>query len=412
MGEVDLTERVTAHAAFGAHDSRFTGFYGSSLQAINSNGSATGTADKYNQYDTYLTGDVSLRALVDTGPIGHQLAIGATSLAQDTGFAFIRAPLFDSNFYNPTIIAPPGIPTPMANKSSTVRLSSLGIADTLSSAEKRVQLTVGARLQQVAVTNFNPTTGAQTSYYDQSALSPSVALVVKPFWENESFYANWIQGLQQGSIVGATFTNAGEAFPPFKTTQYEAGVKIDWGRFTATASVFQIFLPPLLTNVATNTQFLGGEQRNQGLEINVFGEPTEGVRLLGGAMFLNPVLSKTQGGLTDGWIAPFAPQLNVNLASEWDTPFAQGLTLIGHMIYTGSQYIDTTWPRRSLPEWKRFDIGARSAFENPGAKGKLLVARFNVENVLDADYWAGGNGPLNMNLGAPRTFRVSLTTDF
>ena len=24
--------------------------------------------------------------------------------------------------------------------------------------------------------------------------------------------------------------------------------------------------------------------------------------------------------------------------------------------------------------------------------GQLLIARFNVENLLDADYWAGGNG--------------------
>ncbi len=47
-------------------------------------------------------------------------------------------------------------------------------------------------------------------------------------------------------------------------------------------------------------------------------------------------------------------------------------------------------PRRSLPDWTRFDVGVRYAFENPGAKGKLLVARFNVDNVLDTNYWAGG----------------------
>lgn len=38
----------------------------------------------------------------------------------------------------------------------------------------------------------------------------------------------------------------------------------------------------------------------------------------------------------------------------------------------------------------RFDLGVRYACENPGAKDKLLVARFNVENVLDADYWQSG----------------------
>jgi iron complex outermembrane receptor protein len=218
--------------------------------------------------------------------------------------------------------------------------------------------------------------------------------------------------LQQGTIVAAPFANAGEVLPPFMSTQYEVGVKTDWGKFTTTVSAFQISQPTVLTNVAANTQFLGGQQRNQGLEFNVFGEPIEGVRLLGGVMLLNAVLTKTQGGLTDGWIAPSAPGVNLNLAGEWDLPFAPGLTVNGRVIYTGSQYIDTTWPRRSLPEWTRFDIGARYAFENPGAKGKLLVARFNVENVLGTSYWEAANGATVLNLGAPRTFRASLTADF
>jgi iron complex outermembrane receptor protein len=65
-----------------------------------------------------------------------------------------------------------------------------------------------------------------------------------------------------------------------------------------------------------------------------------------------------------------------------------------------------------LPDWTRFDLGARYAFENPGAKGKLLVARFAVENLLDTNYWAGGTGPTSLFLGMPRTFRLSLTADF
>ena len=52
------------------------------------------------------------------------------------------------------------------------------------------------------------------------------------------------------------------------------------------------------------------------------------------------------------------------------------------------------------------------AAPSPGAKGKLLVARFNVENVLDANYWSGGNGVSTLFLGMPRTFRLSLTAEF
>ncbi|WP_421997914.1 TonB-dependent siderophore receptor [Reyranella sp.] len=410
--EVDLTERITAYAAFGAHDNRLLGLYSITNTITNVNGAATATAPvNRSWYTTELTADGGVRALTDTGPIGHEFALTATTYEYVVGNGSVPAAAFATNIYNPTIVAQPNLPMPASNKVGTQSLSGLAIADTLSAADKRIQLTAGLRLQNVTSTSYNFTTGKPTSGYDQSALTPAVALVFKP-WENVTFYGNFIQGLQPGSVVGTTFANAGEIFPPFVSTQYEAGVKVDWGKFTTTASLFQITQPSLLTDVATNTQYMGGQQRNQGLELNVFGEPLPGVRLLGGAMFLNPVLTQTQGGTTDGWIAPMSPQLNVNLSGEWDLPFVPGLTLNGRVVYTGSQYIDTLFPRRSLPAWTRFDLGARYAFDNPAAKGKLLVARLNVENVLDANYWAGGFSASTLSLGAPRTFRLSLTADF
>ncbi len=411
-GELDLTERVTAYVAMGAHDFRFAGLYG--LNALVSNaasGNATLSPYTLNRYQTFVTAEAGIRARVETGPVGHELAFVANTYGSDFGTGQMLGTPFATNIYNPATTARQNIGVAAANRTSWAGMSSLGLADTLSAADGRIQLTVGARLQQVRSANFSAVTGQQTSAYDESALSPSVALVFKPL-ANVSVYGNWIQGLQPGMIVGTGFTNAGEVFPPYKATQYEAGVKVDWGRLTTTLGVFQISQPSVLTNVATNTQFLGGEQVNQGLEFNFFGEVTEGVRVLGGAMFLNAVLAKTQGNLTNGWIAPFSPSAQFNLAGEWDLPFVEGLTLTGRVTYTGEQFIDTTWPRRVLPEWTRFDVGARYAFENPGAKGKLLVARFDVGNVLGTSYWEGGAGATTLFLGAPRTFRLSLTADF
>jgi iron complex outermembrane receptor protein len=410
--EVDVMERVTAYAAFGAHDYRGSQMNaGTAVTITDANGTATATPLNFSTYATFLTAEAGLRALVDTGPVGHEFSAIATTYDRTLGTGVARLPNVVTNVYNTTVMARPNIPTPAANKAGTATFSTLGLADTISSAEKRVQLTVGARLQQVKTANFNNISGVQTATYDQSALSPSVALVLKPL-QNVTVYGNWIQGLQEGTTVGAQFANAGQSFPPYKSTQYEVGLKVDWGKFTTTASLFQISQPTLITDVATNTQVLGGEQRNRGLEFNFFGEPAEGVRLLGGFMLLDAVMTKTQGGLTDGWTAPFAPAFNLNLSGEWDLPFVPGLTVNGRVVYTGSQYIDMTFPRRSLPDWTRFDIGARYAFENPGAKGNLLIARFNVDNLLDANYWAGGGGTTTLSLSTPRTFRVSLTANF
>jgi iron complex outermembrane receptor protein len=411
-GEVDLTERITAYAAIGAHDARIATL-GSGFNVLVSNFNGNGLSTPLNQsfYATNLVGEAGVRALVDTGPIGHEFSVTGTAFARETGSALLTAAPYATNIYNPSVVAPNTLGMPAATKISYNALTSLGFADTLSAVDKRIQLTVGARLQRVIAANYNPTSGAQTDLYDDGAISPSVALVFKPR-DNVSLYGNFIQGLEPGQIVGPEFTNAGQIFAPFKSTQYEAGVKVDWGKFTTTASLFQITRPSTLVDVATNALVSSGSQRNRGLEFNVFGVPLDGVRLLGGFMLLDAVLTSTQGGLTDGWTAIMSPNFQFNIAGEWDLPFVRGLTLNSRVIYTGSQYIDTLNPRRSIPEWTRFDLGARYAFENAySPTGSPIVIRFNVENVLDTDYWASGTSG-NLALGAPRTFRLALTTNF
>lgn len=411
--EVDMLETMTAFASFGMHDSRYGQLYSTDIVTItNQSGAARGSQAVQNNYAQIMTGEAGVRAFAATGPISHEVVLSGTLYESASGVASVIGPAYNTNIYSPVYVAPAGLANPAANKTAAQSLQSLVFADTLSAVDKRIQLTVGARLQQVAASNFNAISGVRTSSYDQSALSPSVALLFKP-WQNISLYGNFIQGLQQGTIVGNAFRNAGEVFPPFKATQYEVGVKADWGKFTTTASLFQITQPSILTNTITNTQFLGGEQKNQGLELNIFGEPVPGVRLLGGAMFLNALLTKTQGGATDGWTAPFSPGLQLRASGEWDLPFVRGLTVNGRVVYTGSQYIDTLLPRRSLPDWTRFDVGIRYAFETDNSPtGNPVAIRFNVENLLDTNYWAGGSGATTLMLGAPRTFRLALTADF
>lgn len=410
-GEVDLAENVTAYISLGAHDNRTRSLGGGSGTITNVNGNFTLTPANQSFYYTFKTAEAGIRGKVDTGPINHEFGITATTLTQELGNARNTAANIASNIYNPIFVARPNIADPTANKISFSQLSGVAIADTLSAADKRIQLTVGARLQQVQATNFNGVSGAVTSYYDQSALSPSAALVFKP-WQNVSIYGNFIQGLQQGVTVGAGFTNAGEAFPPYKSTQFEAGVKVDWGKFTTTFNAFQITQPSTIVNAATNVLTLNGEQRNRGIEINFFGEPTEGVRLLGGVMFIDATLVRTAGGLNDGWQAPGVPNVQLNVSGEWDTPIVRGLTLLGRGIYTSSQYVNVTRPVGSIPDWARFDLGARYTFENvKSPTGNPVAIRFNVDNVFDANYWAAVNSGTLIQ-GTPRTFRLSTSFNF
>lgn len=144
----------------------------------------------------------------------------------------------------------------------------------------------------------------------------------------------------------------------------------------------------------------------------MFGEISKGIRLLGGVSLMDAVLTKTVGGLTDGWRAPGTPDVQINIGGEWDPSFAKGLTLNTRLVYTSSQYIDTTFPRRSIPDWARVDVGARYTFDHvKNVTEKPVTIRFSVENVFDANYWAGTTIGYLVQ-GGPRTFRLSSTMSF
>ncbi len=81
------------------------------------------------------------------------------------------------------------------------------------------------------------------------------------------------------------------------------------------------------------------------------------------------------------------------------------------MVHTGSQPANGA-NTVDLAAFTRFDAGVRYAFE---AGGKAMTVRARVENLTDENQWVavgGYPGSNYLTLGAPRTLRLSLTTDF
>lgn len=413
-GEFDVTSNVMAYAAYGVKESNQL-IYDAGYATINNlNGDTTQFARKYGSFFEYKSGEAGLRMQVATGPVEHSINVAYSSVERESGArANNLLPGFTSNLYNPTFIAPPPIADPIVLKQAISNLQSVGVADTMSIWNKRVQLTVGVRKQNVGVDNYSNVTGLFTNGYEKDAFSPAYALVVKPV-ENVSLYASYIEGLQQGAIIPGGFANSGTVLPPYQSKQYETGVKVDWGRFATNFALFQITQPSLVTvgTAPNNYRLPNGEQQNRGMEITTFGEVMSGVRVLGGVMFLDATLTRTQGGLADGLRAASSPEVNVSLGGEWDTPFVRGLTLTGRAIYTSSQLVEATAPRRSIPAWERFDVGMRYTNENIRTPtGGPIVFRFNIDNVLDKDYWVAVNSGY-LATGAPRTYRLSTTFNF
>ena len=408
QGEVDITDNLSAYAAFGARKNDFLGLY-NFIYLQNAAGNFR--ANQYFQptFSNSNTSVAGLKGKFSTGPVKHEVNLSATTLHTESG---VLAPIFatyTSNMYAPTSISQPSLSgySSTAPKTAESDLDSIALADTLSFFDDTVQLTLGARQQNVKVRNFSATTSAQTSLYDRSKVTPAVGLIIK-LSPAVSLYGNYIEGLSQGPTAPAGTANAGAMFEPLASRQYEAGVKYDMGRFATTIGVFQIEQPSGYTNTATNTYGVDGKQRNQGIEINAFGEAARGVRLLGGVSFLRGIMTKTAGGTFDGKKAIGVPTTQLNLGAEWDTPYVPGMTLTGRVIYTSSQYYNVA-NTQSIPSWTRLDLGARY---NTSIAGTPVVIRAAIENALGKDYWAATSSSFGLARGAPRTLLISTTFDF
>ncbi|CAO3438398.1 TonB-dependent siderophore receptor [Azospirillum doebereinerae] len=412
--EYDILPNVTVHGALGLRHTREDGDYVSPT-VTGVNGAGTSRRLTVPRQDFASSGQFGLRAEQSTGPVLHRIDVGASLMrtANHNGFEFGTTSAM--NLYNIVAIARP-VTTSSAGvigdppKVGETDLKSFYASDTLSILDDRVSLTAGLRQQNLHVKGYNRANGVRTTNYDESALTPVVGLVVKPLKEL-SLYANRIEGLAQGPTAPTTALNSGEIFEPYKSVQYEVGGKLDFGRFSASLALFQTSQPSGVTDPVTRLYGVSGKQRNRGVELMLYGEPVEGVRLIGGATFIDPELTNTGSAATEGNDAVGAPRHQFNANVEWDLPFLPAslpkVTLTGRMIHTGAQYVNVANTLK-IPSWTRFDLGARMTAD---IQNRPVTFRAAVENVADKAYWASANGGY-LTQGNPLTAKLSMSVDF
>ncbi|KQP37901.1 TonB-dependent receptor [Pseudorhodoferax sp. Leaf274] len=404
--EVDVAPDVKVYGAVGRQTYDFASLQTSSLM-LNTEGDIVSRPARLDEYVDTTTAEAGIRGKLSTGALRHEPVLGLSTYNLDQGTLRATGALIRSNIYDPTPNPRPNIalagPIP---KVGETRLRSVALVDTVSFDDGRFQVTLGARRQSVETTSFNGATGAVTTHYDKSAVTP-VATVLFKASPALSFYGNYIEGLSQGPTAPTGAANAGEIFAPGKSKQHEVGAKYDAGNFVTTLSVFQIERPNGFLNPATQRFGMDGLQRNRGVELLTQGQAMAGLRLLGGAAYTDGKLDRTEGGENDGRTAPATPKLQLNAAGEWDASFLEGLTLTARAVRTSAQYVDAANTQR-LPAWTRFDLGARYRFSTGAVP---ITLRATMENVANKNYWLSAARE-GLTVGAPRTLLVSLTADF
>jgi len=404
--EYDLSDKITLFANAGGSTVSIARLSDQTPTLLDGLGLTTSTPTNYKFKVDRHTLDTGLRGHFETGAIKHAVSFQVSSYEDRVGLANNTGKAMLTNIYAPIDRPYQNIAEPLrAPKVSASRLSGVALADTLSAFDDRLQLTLGLRHQRVESNNFSANTGAVTARYDQSAVTPMAGVVFKPL-QNVSIYANYIEGLSKGDTAPNTASNAGEIFSPYKSKQYEVGVKFDLGGTMATVSAFQVTKP---SGQLTGTVYAAdSEQRNRGLEFNVFGEPVKGLRLTGGLTLLDGKLTRTNSRTTLGNRPVGVPTAMANLSADWDVPGVSGLALNSSLTYTSKAYVNQA-NTQSIPAWTTLDIGARYTTR---IAGRATTFRGTLVNATNRAYWSGVASYGTISQGIPRTFMLSASVDF
>lgn len=407
-GEFDFTDEIMGYASVGRSETNYT--YNGAMSSL--------VLDDQGNYRTSIgqlafdvektSAEVGVRGHFQTGAVSHAISVNATHYEHEQhDYGRRTAPGADwvTNLYDPQWGAAAEFITPHIMHTE-LRLNSYGLADTISFADDRLQLTLGARRQEVVSDAYSVTSGARISRYDESAVTPAAALLFRAT-DQVSLYANYIEGLSQGATAPMSAANAGEVFEPYKTKQNEIGVKFDLGDFSHTLSLYEIKRPSSYTDLETNIFSFGGEQRNRGAEWNFFGSPLSNLRLMGGIAYVDPKVTRAASDENQGSQATGVPDLQAKLGAEWDLSAAPGLTLTANATAMSEQYINSD-NSLSVPGHTIYDVGARYATH---LSGYPLTLRATIDNVTDKAYWAMPQLS-SLALGAPRTFMFSASLDF
>ncbi len=408
--EADLPGGATAWAALGMRKGIESNIISSpTVTAVN--GATTMTRFDNVREDDVRTGEAGVRTELKTGAVSHKLSASASTFHAESKNAYAMSDFagFPSNLYRPVDAPAPSSSFFTGGKMNDPLLtqktiaSSLAIADTLGFLDERVLVTVGARYQKLKDYGYDYGTGAPNAAYEEGELTPVAGIVYKPA-KGVSVYANYAEALQKGPVAsGVNIVNQGEVFAPYVSRQKEVGVKVDSGKLGMSAALFTTSRPS--GAVVDNRFGIYGAQRNRGVEMNVFGMPMQGLRLLGGLTLLDAE-QESSGKDVIG-----VPKTQLNLGADWDVPGVQGLALNARVLYTSKQYANDA-NTQQLPSWTRLDIGANYLLR---FMDRDVTLRARIDNVTDKRYWASAGGYPGYGYlvqGNPRSVVVSATVDF
>jgi len=268
-----------------------------------------------------------------------------------------------------------------------------------------LQLVLGLRFDVFDLDFRNNRNGEYLGRRDE-LWSPRAGVIWSPI-EPLSLYASYsISHLPSSGDQFASLTATSQTLEPEEFTSYEIGARYTLRPgLVLSGAVYRLdrentsARDPLDPSLTVQT----GATRSEGVEIGLAGQINRNWRVMGGYAYQEAEIVSDTTVAAAGQQVPLTPRHSFSLWNRYQfTPkWAAGLGVIHQdEVFTG---IDNAVV---LPEFTRVDAAVYYDVTDN------VRAQLNVENLFDEGYYSTAHSNNNITPGAPRAFRVSLTTRF
>jgi iron complex outermembrane recepter protein len=361
-----------------------------------------------------LAWQTDLISTFKTGSIKHQLLAGF-ELARNTSennlsdFFDLEADIaLPINVFNPQYDTPiPDSRNNFLNTKDTLNTLGFYLQDQVTLLSN-LKLLVGGRYDFVNSKSdffqeFAGEISSSSDEFDREAFSPRVGLVYQPI-EPISLYASYSRSF----IPNTATTSDGEVIEPERGTQYEVGVKGEFGDFSTTLATYEITKTNIARTDPENPDFSipVGEVKSRGIELDVAGEPISGWNIIASLFFNDAFISVGDEFNPEDDTLINAPGSGASLWTSYEIQKGKfkGFGFGGGLFYVAD--VEAEIPNDFvLPSYVRADASLFYDRDN-------WRVQLNFKNLFDKEYFESAESTAVIFPGAPFSVLGSVSVEF
>lgn len=382
------------------------------------------------QYSETYTTNLDLTGKFEFGGIKHETLVGFDFL-RSTGTYLTRGdsanpiPGLEIDIYNPVY----GIDSSFYSKALATNISHSYFRDEWYGAYFQDHITLWDSLHILGGGRYDwATTGrgrgdsfsaaeANLPSRKDDGFSPRVGILYQP-WEEFSVYGNWTTSFGANNGITAT----GGTIDPEIGEQFEAGIKTELldQRLTTTLAYYHLTKENIMTRDFNSPDPLAraaiGKARSQGIELDMIGQFTDEISVIGSYAFIDARITKDYSGLQGNRLNN-VPEHSGSLWLKYEVKEYEpldGWSFGIGMFAVGKRQGDDA-NTFVLPGYVRLDAFTSYRYQLGDSR---LIAQFNIRNLLDKTYYESTDpfqsAPPRVGIypGAPLTAMGSIRLEF